>query len=121
MTWFAVEIDRCFEYKHYGEGIRIYSDSLNNERGYIVPETYHYVNSELFIEGQDSVFQQNRKIYKIKIESEPNEKYFKNYLSKWRIWDAAYGEFMGEDRSDFKPLEVQNINELLLGLKLKIE
>ena len=121
MSWFAVDIDRCFEYNHYGEGIRIYSNSLNNQRGYIVPSTYFYKNGELFIEGTDSAYQSHNtgKTYQIKLDSEPDEKLFENYLSKWRVWDTAYGEFMGEDRCDFKPLEVKNINELIVGLKPK--
>jgi len=117
MRWFAAHIDRCFETLMYGDGVRIYSDSITNINGYFIPKSYFYDNGILNVRGVSSTYTTENLEYLIQVENEPDLDEFNVYHKFWKSWDEKFGKSMGEDRSDYEPYPIKTIEELLSDLK----
>ena len=93
MDWFAVQIDRDFETKRYGDGIRLYCDDF--ETKYKIINGYSYDGTILQVKDDKGEI--------ITLKNEPNNIKFTNTLHrKWKIWDENY-ESLYDNRCDYEP------------------
>ena len=107
MDWFAVQIDRDFETKMYGNGIRLYCNDFDTN--YKIIYGYSYDGTILQVKDEKGTI--------IKLNNEPNNIKFTNTLhKKWKEWDENYGSLYDDERCDYEPWAIDSLNSLAVEL-----
>ena len=108
-TWFATQVDRCFETGMYGSGYRLYV----SPDSYIIIEGVSYDGEKNILEVKD----RKNNVYVLSNEPD-NESFKKTLFQKWETWDRRCGFCYGEDRCDYKPWAFSSLKALAIELKL---
>ena len=107
MDWFAVQIDRDFETKMYGNGIRLYCNDFDTN--YKIIYGYSYDGTILQVKDEKGQI--------ITLNNEPNNIKFINTLhKKWKKWDEKYGGLHEEYRNNYEPWAYNSITSLAIEL-----
>ena len=118
MYWFAIQIERCFETDRPAEGVRLYYEDIGNRLGYFIPKSFYYDEEQnLHIKGTSSTYDKELKNYNIQIDNPTSEDDFNIYHTMWENWDKKYGYSKYHLRSDYQPLNIKSISQLLLYLE----
>ena len=119
LRWFAVDIDRDYTDGNYGDGIRIYIDSLEEPTDNVGNLKYCVVTGVSFDESLKILRLQDESGEFFNLENEPDNNYFKNTLHHdWKTWDSKWGPGMEEDRGDYKPWALNSLESLAVELKV---
>ena len=119
LRWFAVDIDRDYTDGNYGDGIRIYIDSLEDPTDNIENLKYCVVNGVSYDESLNILTLQDESGENFILENEPDNIYFNNTLyHDWEMWDNKWGPGMEEDRGDYKPWALNSLESLAVELKV---
>lgn len=119
IRWFAVDIDRDYTDGSYGDGIRIYIDSLEEPTDNVGNLKYCVVTGISYDESLKILRLQDESGEFFNLENEPDNNYFKNTLyHDWKIWDNKWGSGMEEDRGDYKPWALKSLESLAVELKV---
>ena len=117
LRWFAVDIDRDYTDGSYGDGIRLYIDSLEDPIDNIGNLNYCVVTGVSYDESLKILTIKDESGEEFKLENEPDNIYFKNTLHHdWKIWDNKWGPGMEEDRGDYKPWALNSLESLAVEL-----
>ena len=119
LRWFAVDIDRDYTDGSYGDGIRIYIDSLEEPTDNVGNLKYCVVTGVSYDESLKILRLQDESGEFFNLENEPDNNYFKNTLyHDWKMWDNKWGPGMEEDRGDYKPWALKSLESLAVELKV---
>ena len=108
-SWFATQVDRCFETGMYGNGYRLYT----SHDSYVTIEGVSYDEENNILKVKDKT----NKVYVLSNEPD-NETFQCTLLKTWKKWDSTCGMFYGEDRCDYKPWAFTSLKALAITLKL---